>query len=111
MREAGLKETGCNAALRAINAILSKIKTSDVFVADLTFVRKRHDGRLISNPNVLVEYGFALNEPGELRIMAVMNSAYGEPTQGDMPFNLSGRRFPITYEVQEDATDDERKKH
>lgn len=89
--------------------ILSKISTAGVLVADLTFVGERVGGRLVSNPNVLIEYGYALNVPGDLRIITVMNGAFGKPTQATMPFNLGHRRFPITYTLQEDASEEERK--
>jgi hypothetical protein len=89
--------------------IMSKIAAASVFVPDLTFVGLRADGRPISNPNVLIEYGCALLGPGELRIIAVMNDAFGTPSSENMPFNLGHRRFPITYTLGEGATDEERK--
>ncbi|SFS07679.1 hypothetical protein SAMN05421771_1372 [Granulicella pectinivorans] len=88
--------------------ILSKIKAAEIFVADLTFIGKRdNDNRLVSNPNVLIEYGFALNALGDARIIGIMNAAYGEPSDETMPFNLKGRRFPMHYCVPEDASDDD----
>lgn len=51
----------------------------------------------------------ALRKPGHARIIAVMNDAFGKPTQEHMPFNLRHRRFPMTYTLPEDATEEERK--
>ena len=89
--------------------ILSKISDAGAFVADLTFVSEPDSDHPVSNPNVLIEYGYALNAPGELRMIAVMNSAFGEPTPATMPFNLRHKRFPITYMLQDGASPQERK--
>jgi hypothetical protein len=55
------------------DTILKKIEAATVVVSDLTFVGKRDDGRPLPNPNVLIEYGYALKKPGAARIFAVMN--------------------------------------
>lgn len=91
-----------------VDTILSKIADSSIFVPDLTFAGQRSDGTPVANPNVLIEYGYALNKPGRTRIVAVMNEAYGEPTSSNMPFNLVHTRFPITYKLPEDAADEPR---
>jgi hypothetical protein len=90
--------------------ILEKIEKAAVFVADLTFCGTRNDGnRKTPNPNVLIEYGYALKCVGHSQIIAVMNSAYGKPTRESLPFNLADLRFPLTYNLPDGATDDERK--
>ncbi len=91
------------------DTITAKIASASVFVPDLTFVGQRVGQRPVSNPNVLVEYGYALHKPGSPRILAVMNDVYGKPTVADMPFNLAHKRFPITYTLAEDADEDARK--
>jgi len=91
------------------DTILEKIARSSVFVPDLTFVGNRSNGKPTPNPNVLIEYGYALSRPGHSRIVAVMNRAYGPPTTEDMPFDLVHRRFPITYALPEDTTDEARR--
>ena len=90
------------------DTIMEKIATARIFVPDLTFIGKRADGRPTSNPNVLIEYGLALAKPGRARIVTVMNDAYGEPSNTNMPFNLAHTRFPITYTLREDAKEEER---
>jgi hypothetical protein len=92
------------------DTIMAKIESSSIFVPDLTFVGRRDDDRPVSNPNVLIEYGYALRKPGPARVLAVMNEAYGEPTSSNMPFNLAHRRFPIRYALIESAGEEERKK-
>lgn len=91
------------------DTIMQKIASASIFVPDLTFVGRRENERPTSNPNVLIEYGYALHKPGPLRIIAVMNDLYGEPTNLTIPFNQVHRRFPITYTLAEDANDEERK--
>ena len=89
--------------------IMEKIAAAGVFVSDLTFVGARPDGRPTSNPNVLIEYGYALARVGSERIIAVVNDAYGKPTSVNLPFNLAHTRFPISYSLAEGASDEERK--
>src|SRR5690349_11347928 len=47
-----------------VETILKKIDAAAVFVPDLTFVGTRKNGRPTPNPNVLVEYGYALKSLG-----------------------------------------------
>lgn len=64
--------------------ILEKIDRAAIYVPDFTFVGKNLGGEPIPNPNVLIEYGWALKSLGYKRIVAVMNQAYGAPTrEGD----------------------------
>jgi hypothetical protein len=89
--------------------ILDKIDAAAVVVADLTICGSRQDGRFSPNPNVLIEYGFALKALGHGRLIAVMNVAHGKPSRDSLPFNLADRRFPIVYEVPDDAVDEVRR--
>jgi hypothetical protein len=88
--------------------ILGKIDRASVFVADLTFCGFRLDGRPTPNPNVLIEYGWALKSLGYSQIVAVMNDAHGEPTRESMPFDLASLRFPIRYKLPDGAPDSTR---
>lgn len=92
---------------RIFETILSKIEDASVFVADLTFCGNRVGGAPIPNPNVLIEYGYALKVLGENRVLSVMNSAHGEAGRENMPFDLLNRRFPISYHLCDAASDDE----
>ena len=89
-----------------VETILKKIDRATIFLADLTFVGKRLDGRPTPNPNVLIEYGWALKSLGLTRILTVMNTAFGEPTRESMPFDMAHLRFPITYSLTADAIEE-----
>jgi hypothetical protein len=89
-----------------VETIFRKIDAAAVFVPDLTFVAKRLDGRPSPNPNVLVEYGWALKSLGNLRIVPVMNTAFGEPTAETMPFDMAHLRRPILYHCPAGANDE-----
>ncbi len=79
-------------------------------MADLTSVGKSKRKRLLPNPNVLVEYGYALKSVGKQRIIAVMNTAFGKPTEVNMPFNIKKLRWPIQFLLKEGAEQTEREK-
>jgi hypothetical protein len=79
-------------------SILQKIRSADIFVADLTLIddetqSPRH--RRTPNPNVMLEYGYALHAPGDSKIVGVFNEAFGSPTE--LPFDLAHRRWPIRF--------------
>ncbi len=82
-----------------VSTILNKIEKSDIFIGDITFIAKTVDSKkLVSNPNVMIELGYALNALRDNRIINVMNTAFGKP-EGNLPFDLSHKRWPIQYEL------------
>ena len=84
--------------------IFSKIKASDLFIADVTFA---HLGeRKHINSNVAIEIGFALAEISDERVLLVMNTHFGKPAE--LPFDLRFRRWPIQYALSPDASKKER---
>jgi hypothetical protein len=91
------------------DTILAKIDRAAIFVPDLTSVAKREDGQLIPNPNVLIEYGWALKSIGYHRIVPVMNIGYGDPRTASLPFDMAHLRFPMTYDLAEGASDADRR--
>jgi hypothetical protein len=91
------------------NTILGKIDRAAVFVPDLTSVAKREDGELIPNPNVLIEYGWALKTLGHSRMLPIMNIAYGNPKHEWLPFDLAHLRRPVTFELAEGANETNRR--
>ena len=93
-----------------VDTIFRKIDGAAVFVPDLTFIGKRPDGRPTPNPNVLVEYGWALKSLGHTRIVPVINTAYGEPFGDSMPFDMRHLRNPITYDCAATLDDAERRR-
>lgn len=99
-------------------AIFDKIDDCTVFVPDLTFVAKTFkrvaktlERRFVSNPNVLIEYGWALKSRSFSAMVPVMNAAFGEPSWDTLPFNVRHLRWPLTYELAEgDQKSEVRKK-
>jgi hypothetical protein len=71
-----------------VDTIFEKISKCGIFPPDITFVGKTEAGWLIPNPNVLIEYGWALREVGHSRLIPVMNTFYGEPSAETLPFTL-----------------------
>ncbi|MES5483848.1 hypothetical protein QMZ05_13935 [Bradyrhizobium sp. INPA03-11B] len=92
--------------------ILKKIDGAAVFVGDVTPVGKgvphrtdegvESDGKLLMNPNVAIELGYALKSKGTDHVLMVMNSHYGK--RADMPFDLGGKGGPIMYNLAPTAT-------
>ena len=93
-----------------VQAIFEKISKAVAFIPDVTFVGRSEEGRPLPNPNVLIEYGWALRELGHSRIISIMNTAYGEPTAETLPFDMRHLRWPVKYHLPATASADERKK-
>jgi hypothetical protein len=94
--------------------ILAKIDKAAVFVADLTFVGRSLPtldsiGRLFPNPNVMIEYGYALKRHGHDRIITVLNTAFGESHTDNLPFDLRHLRWPIKYHLAETTSEEQKK--
>ncbi len=89
------------------NTIFKKIRESSAFVADLTLSSQSTGGKKSPNPNVLVELGYAFSAIGDSRVITVMNTAYGEPS--DLPFDLNHKRWPIQYSLLESDLNDKTK--
>lgn len=87
--------------------ILRKIREADAFLADMTLVAQTSGGKLAPNPNVLVEYGYALHDKGHERIVLTMNTAFGGPDS--LPFDLRHLRHPLAYNAPEEILDGERR--
>lgn len=83
-----------------VAAILRKIDTCSVFVADVTLTFQRAErNRKSPNPNVLLELGYALRRLGPERVLIVVDTDHGGPEQ--LPFDLRGSRA-ITYSSADD---------
>jgi hypothetical protein len=87
-----------------VDTILKKIDAASVFVADMTFVAERRDGGRSPNPNVLIEYGWALRSLTHERTVLVMNTANGNPSGEALPFDLRASRWPFQYCLPDEAT-------
>jgi hypothetical protein len=89
------------------DTILGKIDQCAMFIADVSFVGKTsrddRETKLMPNPNVLFELGYAFARIGWRRLILTMNTAYGE--EKDLPFDLRFRRFPFGFKISEDRRD------
>lgn len=79
------------------DTILAKIHACDIFLGDMSFVGQAEGdmGKLLPNPNVMAEYGFARATKDHAQLQLVMNTAFGSPTE--LPFDMRHMRFPTTY--------------
>lgn len=93
-----------------VETIFKKIDSAQVYVADMTFVGSRLDGRLTPNPNVLIEYGWALKGGPYERVICIANTAYGEISGESLPFNMRHVKWPITYSLSDSASSEEKRK-
>jgi len=78
--------------------IKQKIDDSDVAVFDISFIAKSENGKLLPNPNVLIELGYAMKSVGMEKILLVMNTAYGPVEK--LPFDIN-KKGVVTYEMDE----------
>ncbi len=89
---------------KARNKILRHAETiiSERFGLEIYHPRKGE--KLVPNPNVLLEMGYAAGTIGWERIICVMNESFG--TRMEQPFDVRNRRFPINYTLHpENMTD------
>ncbi|REG92250.1 TIR domain-containing protein [Flavobacterium aquicola] len=72
--------------------IFRKISNSDIFICDLTPIGESLDKKKkLSNPNVLIELGYAIAELGWERIILLFNTNYGK-IPDDLPFDVAKHR-------------------
>ena len=91
------------------DTILAKIRACDIFLGDMSFVGQAEGdaGKLLPNPNVMAEYGFARAIKDHAQLQPVMNTAFGPPT--DLPFDMRHMRFPTTYNAPPGISDGARR--
>lgn len=78
--------------------ITEKIDNCDVFVADLSFIGK-HNNRKLVNQNVLYELGYMIGKRTANRVIMLFNADSGEIK--DLPFDISHRRV-MPFSMQND---------
>lgn len=84
--------------------ILSKIKSADVFVADITTINahaKPKALRRVPNPNVMLELGFAVSQLGWERVIILFNNKFGTFPK-DITFDLDKRRVTVFSRAEGD---------
>lgn len=84
-----------------VQTIFSKIDACDIFIADVTAVCQYDvidkDGnptgkkKLMPNPNVMLELGYATKVVGWENVICILNTDYGMPD--DMSFDIANRRL------------------
>jgi hypothetical protein len=79
------------------DTILEKIAACHAFVPDLTFVASTEAAKRVPNPNVKLEYGYALRAKSHSVMIPVMNTAYGSADQ--LPFDIRHLRHPLQYDL------------
>jgi hypothetical protein len=89
------------------DSILAKIVAAEIFIPDVTFVARTDGGKLVPNPNVMTEYGYALRAKTHSAMMPVMNIFFGPPEA--LPFDMGHLRHPHQYNIDPSAGDGERR--
>jgi hypothetical protein len=84
------------------DAIITKIDSAAVFVADVTPVGKSAKGRYLPNPNVMFELGYAVKRHGWERIVMVLNTDFAAPEA--LPFDFR-QHLVLIYSSAPDAED------
>jgi hypothetical protein len=90
--------------------IQEKIAGAAVFVGDVTLVGEtliEKDGgkKKLINPNVAIEYGFALHALSDSRVLIVQNTHFGDREQ--LPFDLRHKAGPIQFILRPHSSRDE----
>lgn len=89
--------------------IFEKISSATLFIADISFIAKNSaNNRKVSNPNVLIELGYAIARLGSDRVLCVLNTANG--LVEDLPFDLKHKRQPIQYCLNKNSKDKDKQK-
>jgi hypothetical protein len=79
------------------DTILKKIAACDAFVPDLTFIAVTDAGKLVPNPNVMLEYGYALRARSHSVMIPAMNPPMAQRRNCHSTWGISGIRCNITY--------------
>ncbi len=82
-----------------VATILTKIDAAAVFVGDVTPIAVTDSGKAVANPNVLIELGYAKKSLGLSRVVTVWNTAFDGATIEQLPFDMRGRRAPVSYHL------------
>ena len=93
-----------------VATILEKIDAATVFVADVTPIALSPTGKAVANPNVLIELGYAKKSLGLTQVILVWNTAFDGATIEQLPFDLRGRRAPLSFDLAVGASTEELRK-
>jgi hypothetical protein len=108
--EQGMK--GVPGSPEVATMMFEKIGESAIFVGDVSLVGAVRRGRKllkrVPNPNVSIEEGFAAGVLGWERVICVSNEHFGK--NEEQAFDQRNCRFPISYRLAPDATEEEKAK-
>ena len=77
-------------------AVFEQIQNCDIYIADITIISEITQEKKVSNPNVLIELGFAIKCVGWDRIILLFDERYGKLST-DLPFDICVHRvFPFS---------------
>lgn len=82
-----------------VATILRKIDEAAVFVGDVTPIAVSKSGKTCANPNVLLELGYANKAVTETRVIQVWNTAFEGASVDKLPFDMRGRRGPLSFDL------------
>lgn len=84
------------------STIFKKITHADIFLADITPINSEiTDSKIVANPNVLIELGYAISVLGWERIVLVFNKRYGDFPR-DLPFDIDRQRT-LDFIIKDDS--------
>lgn len=105
----GMRDVAGNPDLLKI--MLEKGEKCDIFLADLTYVTNftnaNGDTKNLPNPNVMLELGHAWNFHGNNHTIFIQNKSKGSAK--DLPVDLKGFRFPISYKLNDGVSEQKMK--
>jgi hypothetical protein len=90
-----------------VATILAKIDAAAVFVGDVTPIALSASSKAVANPNVLIELGYAKKSLGLNRVITVWNTAFDGAEIDRLPFDMRGRRAPISFYLKPGASTEE----
>lgn len=82
-------------------SIFNKIDLCDIFIADISIINSKSQNRLVPNPNVLIELGYASKIIGWTKTICVFNSEFAKIE--DLPFDIRFRK-PLVYNTTEELS-------
>lgn len=82
-----------------VATILRKIDEAAVFVGDVTPIAVSAGGKSCANPNVLLEMGYANKALSVHRVIQVWNTAFEGAMIEKLPFDMRGRRGPMSFHL------------
>ena len=81
--------------------ILDKIKSSSVFIADVTPIARTDQGKEVMNPNVAIELGYALGTISDKNVLMILNESFG--SREGLPFDIRHKAGPLIYNLPKDS--------